>query len=90
MHNLRFSAYCGMGWSIKSGTLDECRIAAAKILRKRKREGHHIVKLKENKWECQEPEDCIMVPDTAGVLVLEKSNKDDDNYEEEYDEEESS
>ena len=86
MHTLRFSAYCGMGWSIKSGTLDECRVAAAKILRKRKREGHNIVKLKENKWECQEPENCMMVPDTAGVLVLENNNKDDD-YEEEQNEE---
>lgn len=74
MHTLRFSAYCGMSWRIAQGDLQSCRIAAAKILRKRKREGHAIVKLKPNKWECQEPENCMMVPDTAGVLVLEGDN----------------
>lgn len=79
MHTLRFSAYCGMSWNIKSGSLDECRIAAAKVLRKRKREGHPIVKLESNKWECQEPEDCMMVPDTAGILVLDSEEEDMDD-----------
>lgn len=86
MHHLRFNAYCGMSWQIASGTLIDCRNAAAKILRKRKKNGHPIVKLKENKWEVQEPENSILVPDTAGVLVLEtpEIEEEEESYEDDY------
>lgn len=89
MHTLRFNAYCGMSWEIAQGDLDKCRSMAAKILRKRKRTGHFIHKLKENVWECQEPEDSFMVPDTAGTLVLDEIQEDfpDEDFTEEFNDE---
>lgn len=81
MNTLNFNAYCGMSWKIEEGDLDKCRIAAAQILRKRKRTGHFIHKIKENVWECQEPENSFMVPDTAGTLVLSETPEEFDSEE---------
>jgi hypothetical protein len=78
MYTLNFNAYCGMSWEIGQGELSSMRKLAAKILRKRKRTGHYIRKLKKNLWECQEPEDCFMIPDTAGTLKL--SQVSDEGY----------
>ena len=32
-----------------------------------------------HKWEAEEPEDCMMVPDTAGLLVLYISKRDEED-----------
>ena len=72
---LRFSSYCGMGNPIFSrsdrATIGQARTIAARILRARRNSGHAVtVMTKGREWECCEPEDCAMIPDTAGTLVL--------------------
>jgi len=78
---LSFSAFCGMSYDIPG---DDIRVAAARFIRRRRKNGQRVVKLRDNVWECQEPENCSMIPDTAGVLSLDESS--DENEEEYYEE----
>lgn len=84
MYTLTFSAYCGMSWKITEGDLESCRTSAAKVLRNRKLSGHPIVKLKENKWECQESENNFLIPDTAGILTINEIEEPEEEIEEDY------
>lgn len=86
MYSLTFSAYCGMNWEVSFGDLEKCRLKAARILRSRKADGHFIHKIKENVWECQEPENSFMVPDTAGILSLKEVVEENDFNDEEFNE----
>jgi hypothetical protein len=77
---LSFSAYCGMTYDIDS--TDDARKSAAKFIRARRKNGQPVVKLRHNVWECQEPENCSMIPDTAGILALDdEDDEDEDNWE---------
>jgi hypothetical protein len=71
-HRLKFAAHSGLGaYEVEEGELAECRLAAAKLLRRRRRQDHPCTTLKIGReWEISEPEDCLMVPDTAGILWL--------------------
>ena len=81
---LSFSAFCGMSYDISG---DDIRVAAARFIRRRRKNGQTVVKLRDNRWECQEPENCSMIPDTAGILCLDDEDdfedEDDDDYLEE-------
>jgi hypothetical protein len=70
MKVLTFTSFSGMTWEVTRGQEDHCRVQAAKILRKRRNTGHFVSKLKDSLWECTEPEDCCLIPDTAGYLSL--------------------
>ena len=64
-------AYCGMSIPIKEGDRDDVRSAAARYLRRLRREGFPVaVMTKGQEWEIQEPEDCVMVPDECGMVTL--------------------
>lgn len=86
MYTLNFSSFSGMTWRIANGEEKECRKAAATILKKRRNSGHFVRKLKSNIWECQEPENCFMIPDTAGKLSLSKQETVEDFEEEDFEE----
>jgi hypothetical protein len=63
----------------------EAREAAIDVLRARVETKHTVTRIKrdprrgrfpvEIRWECHEPADSLMVPDTAGILVLERERK---------------
>lgn len=80
---LSFSAYCGMSYDIES---DNVRQSAARFIKRRRKNGQTVVKLRDNVWECQEPENCSMIPDTAGILSLDESSDENENEEEYYEE----
>jgi hypothetical protein len=48
----------------------EARDFCATMLRRRRDTGHYCTALDWGEWEAQEPEDCALVPDTAGYLTL--------------------
>lgn len=79
----KFSAYCGMTYEVEHDSEKGLRKAAANFIRKRRNNGQPVVKLRENVWECQEPENCLMIPDTAGILSIDTSEPEFD-CEEEY------
>ena len=86
-YHLKFNAHCGMT-TIDEEFLskEEGREKAAGILRRRRDSGHQVSTInKGSYWECGEPEDCMMVPDTAGMLTLveafdEWEDEDDDRF----------
>lgn len=78
MSILTFTSFSGMTWEITRGEESDCRVIAAKVLRKRRNTEHFVRKLKPNLWECSEPENCFMIPDTAGYLKLEHEKNDND------------
>lgn len=69
---LTLHGYCGMPIPIvDEGTMEECRITAARIMRRLRTEGFPVVTLEKGaEWEVQEPEDSCMVPDDCGILHL--------------------
>lgn len=75
---LRFSAFCGMPIPIIEASdreYDESfvRMRAAQVLRDRRASGHTVSILERGRaWECLEPEDSFLIPDTAGTLHLEE------------------
>jgi hypothetical protein len=77
MSILTFTSFSGMTWEVSRGDESDCRVAAAKILRKRRKTEHFVRKIKANFWECSEPENCFMIPDTAGYLKLDTDNDND-------------
>lgn len=82
-------AYCGMT-TIDEETDDEAeaRAMVARILRNRRRLGHPIVRVDHETdddgalvsatWECLEPADCAMVPDSAGFVSIDRQTDDDE------------
>lgn len=46
------------------------RKAAAKLIRRRRRQGLPIVKIGDLTWEVMEPDDCNMIPDACGIIHL--------------------
>ncbi len=66
------AAYCGM--SIPQGEFEDradARSAAAQLIRLRRREGYPVSMLNRGwRWEIEEPENCMLVPDECGVLML--------------------
>lgn len=74
MFTLCFSAFSGCSPAPRRyETEDEARDAAARILSRRRRTGHVCSMLERGAaWECTEPADAFMIPDTAGLLSLER------------------
>lgn len=73
VYRVMFYAYCGMSHMVGGYEypLGEARELAARIIRKRRKSGHPVWTLnKGTKWEVGEPEDCPMVPDSAGILSI--------------------
>jgi hypothetical protein len=70
--HLKFNAHCGMRTIDEEFvSREEGREKAATVLRRRRDSGHQVSTIdKGTYWECGEPEDCMMVPDTAGMLTL--------------------
>jgi hypothetical protein len=77
---LSFSAYCGMSYDISG----DDRAAAARFIKARRKNGQRVVKLRANRWECQEPENCSMIPDTAGILCLDDEDDFEDDDDDDY------
>jgi hypothetical protein len=49
----------------------DARTAAARLIRRRRRQGFPVVILERGReWEVMEPEGCAMVPDACGVLYI--------------------
>jgi hypothetical protein len=71
-YTLSLHAYCGVTDPIDDGLdLAEARQRAARLIRRRRRQDFPVAVLeKGRRWEIQEPEDCFMVPDCCGVLIL--------------------
>jgi hypothetical protein len=64
-------AYCGMPTPYGTGERADMRDLAARKLRLRRRQGFPVTTLEiGERWEIMEPEDCMMVPDQCGVMVL--------------------
>lgn len=74
MFRILFAAHCGMSnVPVEYDDGDIARAEIAKRLRRRRNDGHIVTTLEKGKqWEIGEPEDSIMVPDTAGILTLEE------------------
>ena len=54
------------------GEMDDIRESAAMHLRAARNSSHPVSTLERGqKWEITEPDDCAMIPDTAGILELE-------------------
>ncbi len=71
-YRVTFSAHCGM-ITIDEGDLSlvDARSMAARVLRRRRKSGHLITGgPDDHSWDVGEPEDCCMVPDTAGILSV--------------------
>lgn len=79
---LKFAAYCGMTTIQEHGDLADMRREVAKIL-KRRRKTEHPVYVSEpgREWEVSEPDDCAMIPDTAGILRLTELADNQEPYE---------
>ena len=75
MYHVRFYAHSGLsGLPREYETREEARAYAARRLRNLRRSGHRCYTLaRGEEWESQEPEDCALVPDTAGLLCLTRS-----------------
>lgn len=84
MFTLNFFAYCGMSMKIAEGEETAVRKAAANLLRRRRNQDFPVWCLnKGNKWEIGEPEDCMMVPDTSGILKITEEVVDEEDFESE-------
>jgi hypothetical protein len=73
-YRVRFHAYCGMSYDIAEGeTLPGARRQLARLLRRRRATGHSLTVLMPGvEYEVGEPEDCALVPDTAGTVTLQR------------------
>lgn len=72
---LTMHAYCGMSIPLIERQdrmpVENARDRAARILRVRRNSGHYVSVLRKGEsWEIAEPEDCALIPDTAGTLSL--------------------
>ena len=69
---------------IAEGEETAVRKAAANLLRRRRNQDFPVWCLnKGNKWEIGEPEDCMMVPDTSGILKITEEVVDEEDFESE-------
>lgn len=81
---LTHQAYCGMNVPLGAGDIETMRAKAARILRRRRNAGFPCTKLGDGQWEIMEPEDCMMIPDQSGVMIL-TADWVDDEPEEDFD-----
>jgi hypothetical protein len=72
-YRVRFSAYCGLSYEMgEQLSRDEARDTIARLLRRRRRTGHPVSILESGtEYEIGEPEDCALIPDTAGLAWIE-------------------
>lgn len=65
-------AYCGMRQTLaECETYADARGEAARIIRNARSEGQHVeITARGVMWELCEPDDCVMVPDNAGNLLI--------------------
>lgn len=80
-YTLVLHAYCGMSFPHGDPGMDrdDARQEAARLLRRRRRQGYPVTThLRGQEWEIMEPEDCLMVPDECGTLLLSAPENDDD------------
>ena len=85
-YRVRFAAHCGMK------TIDEtfhdrgdARDFASRVLKRRRADDHPISTLEiGTDWEVEEPEGCMMVPDTAGRLFI--TTEDPEEWDGDWDE----
>lgn len=71
-------AYCGMPIPYGQGLdTQNARKLAARVIRKRRKQEFPVTTLESGKqWEIEEPRDCFLVPDEAGILVI-KADKEE-------------
>lgn len=72
MMKLTHYAYCGMSIPLGTGDFKDLRDKANRIAARRESQGFEVVRLTRNNWEIIPPDDCRMIPDTAGVMALER------------------
>lgn len=72
MFRVRFFSHSGLSHAPQDwDTAAEAREDVASRLRTARNSGHHVDTLERGRdWEVCEPEDCAMVPDSAGLLSL--------------------
>lgn len=78
--NLRFRPYCSLdSEDIETGAdLAEARQSAADVIRARRAAGYAVKILERGaRWEVLEPDDCVMIPDDCGILILDDQTADD-------------
>jgi hypothetical protein len=84
MHTLNFYAYCGTMMEIAKGDEDEVRKAAARVIRRRRNQDFPVWSLnKGRRWEIGEPEDCMMIPHSCGILKI-VAEPEEEIYDENY------
>lgn len=73
-----FHAHCGITWDLDDDDdRTTVRNSVAAYLREKRREGRTVNVLEPGeRWEIEEPDDCIMIPDDAGTLVLRHTVRD--------------
>jgi hypothetical protein len=69
---LTLMGYCGMPIPIvEEGDKADCREEAARYIRNLRADGYPVVTVEPGQeWEVQEPDDCGMIPDECGMLLL--------------------
>lgn len=71
MFALTLHTYSGMAIPIDDGDRDDCRSAAAQILRNRRKHGHHIAMVRRgHSWEIEGKDDEVLIGDSTGNLYL--------------------
>lgn len=72
MIELTHIAYCGMHThKSASPAMQDMRDAAARYLRRRRRQGFPVTTLERGRsWEIQEPDNSHLVPDQCGILSI--------------------
>ena len=71
-YRVRFSAYCGLSYTVggEHETREEARATAATLLRLRRKRFDVATHKRGAWWEILEPNDAAMVPDRCGMLYL--------------------
>lgn len=88
LYTLDFYAYCGMSMELVKGGKKEVRKAASNILRRRRKQDYPVWSLdKGTRWEIGEPEDCILIPDSCGILKINHAYEETEDFDEDYYEE---
>lgn len=78
MHIVKFYSYSGLSGlphEYQDDELGDARAYVARRLRKARKSGHHVITLQRGKqWEICEPDDCALIPDSAGVLTMRQAH----------------
>src|SRR5512138_1839661 len=70
-YSLIMYGHCGMSTPVDSGELAECRIAAARYLKRRIKRGYQVSVIKSGlEYETIPPDSYYLVPDDAGLLCI--------------------